>query len=195
LLVRITFILLGAWILVVGTDETAIDGRVTVRGMPDSSDAVVYIDKIQGKTFAPPTTPVTLDQVNLRFTPHVLPVLLGTNVAFPNSDPVRHNVFSPTSSWKFNLGTYPRGSTKFRVFDKPGAITLLCNVHAEMSAYVIVTETPYFAVTDKAGAFMIRNIPPGTYVLKTWHAKARPTSMNITVAEGGIRNLEIELRK
>jgi protocatechuate 3,4-dioxygenase beta subunit len=64
-----------------------------------------------------------------------------------------------------------------------------------MSAYVIVTETPYFAVTDKAGAFTIRNIPPGTYVLKTWHAKARPTSMNITVTEGGIRNLEIELRK
>jgi plastocyanin len=197
LLVRITIIiLLSALALATGsTDETAIDGRVLVSGMPDSSDAVVYIDKIPGKTFAPPAAPVTLDQVNLRFTPHVLPVLAGTNVAFPNSDPVRHNVFSPTSSWKFNLGTYPRGSTKFRVFDKPGAFTLLCNVHAEMSAYVIVTETPYFAVTDKSGAFTIRGIPPGTYVLKTWHAKARPSSMNITVAEGGIRNLEIELRK
>jgi plastocyanin len=200
LLVRITFIVLSALILAVGlatgsTDETTIDGRVIVSGLPDSSDAVVYIDSIPGKTFAPPTTPVTLDQVNLRFTPHVLPVLAGTNVAFPNSDPVRHNVFSPTASWKFNLGTYPRGSTKFRVFDKPGAFTLLCNVHAEMSAYVIVTETPYFAVTDKAGAFTIRHIPPGTYLLKTWHAKARPFTRNITVAEGGIRNLEIELRK
>lgn len=195
MLVRITFILLGALVLAIGTDEITIDGRVVVSGMPDSSDAVVYIDKIPGKTFAPPTTPVTLDQVNLRFTPHVLPVLVGTNVAFPNSDPVRHNVFSPTASWKFNLGTYPRGSTKFRVFDKPGAFTLLCNVHAEMSAYVIVTETPYFAVTDKAGNFTIRNVPPGTYVLKAWHAKTRPSSMNITVGEGGIRNLEIELRK
>jgi plastocyanin len=191
---------LSALILAVGlatgsVDETTIDGRVIVHGVLDSSDAVVYIDKIPGKTFAPPTTPVTLDQVNLRFTPHVLPVLAGTNVAFPNSDPVRHNVFSPTASWKFNLGTYPRGSTKFRVFDKPGAITLLCNVHAEMSAYVIVTETPYFAVTDKAGNFTIRNVPPGTYVLKTWHANSRPSSMNITAGEGGIRNLEIELRK
>ena len=200
MLVRITFILLAALILAVGlatgsTEETTIDGRVIVRGLPDSSDTVVYIDKIPGKTFAPPTTPVILDQVNLRFTPHVLPVLAGTNVAFPNSDPVRHNVFSPTASWKFNLGTYPRGSTKFRVFDKPGAFTLLCNVHAEMSAYVIVTETPYFAVTDKAGNFAIRNVPPATYTLKTWHAKARPSGMSITAGEGGIRNLEIELRK
>ena len=199
-MVRITFVILSALVLAVGlatgsTTETIIDGRVIVPGMPDNSDAVVYIDKIPGKTFPPPATPITLDQVNLRFTPHVLPVLLGSNVAFPNSDPVRHNVFSPTASWKFNLGTYPRGSTKFRVFDKPGTITLLCNVHAEMSAYVIVTETPYFAVTDKAGNFTIRNIPPGTYVLKTWHAKARPSSMNITTGGDGIRNLEIELRK
>ena len=200
MLVRILFILLAVLVLAVGlatgrTEETTIDGRVIVRGLPDSSDAVVYIDKIPGKTFAPPTIPIVLDQVNLRFTPHVLPVLAGTNVAFPNSDPVRHNVFSPTASWKFNLGTYPRGSTKFHIFDRPGAFTLLCNVHAEMSAYVIVTETPYFAVTDKAGNFTIRNIPPGTYVLKTWHAKARPSGMSITAGEGGIRNLEIELRK
>ena len=199
-MVRIIVVLLGALILAVGlatgsAEEITIDGRVIVHGLPDSSDAVVYIDKIPGKTFAPPTTPVTLDQVNLRFTPHVLPVLVGTNVAFPNSDPVRHNVFSPTASWKFNLGTYPRGSTKSLVFDRPGAITLLCNVHAEMSAYVVVTETPYSAVTDKEGNFTIRSVPPGTYVLKTWHAKARPSSINITAGEGGIRNLRIELRK
>ena len=199
-MVRIIVVVLSALILAVGlatgsTEEITIDGRVIVRGMPDSSDAVVYVDKIPGKTFMPPPTPVILDQVNLRFTPHVLPVLVGTNVAFPNSDPVRHNVFSPTATWKFNLGTYPRGSTKFRIFDKPGAITLLCNVHAEMSAYVIVTETPYSAVTDKDGRFTIRNVPPGTYVLKTWHAKAKPSSMNVTAGEGGIRNLEIELRK
>jgi len=199
-LARVALVLLSTLIIAVGgaiasVDETTIDGRVIVHGSPDNSDAVVYIDNIPGKHFAPPATPVTLDQVNLRFTPHVLPVLAGTNVAFPNSDPVRHNVFSPTASWKFNLGTYPRGSTKFRIFDKPGAITLLCNVHAEMSAYVFVTETPYFAVTDKSGNFTVRNVPPGKYVLKTWHPKARPDSREITVGESGIRNLEIEMRK
>ena len=200
MLVRITFIALSTLILAVGPvtgigDETTIDGRVTVRGVADNSDAVVYIDSMPGRTFVPPSTPVILDQVNLRFTPHVLPVLVGTSVAFPNSDPVRHNVFSPTASWKFNLGTYPRGSTKFRTFDKAGAITLLCNVHAEMSAYVVVTETPYFAVSDKEGKFTIRNVPPGTYVLKTWHARAKPSSIEITAGAAGIRNLEIELRK
>jgi len=200
LLLRATFIALTTLILAVGPvtgsrDEVTVEGRVIVRGVPDSSDAVVYIDRIPGKTFAPPSTPVVLDQVNLRFTPHVLPVLVGTNVAFPNSDPVRHNVFSPTANWKFNLGTYPRGSTKFRTFDRAGAITLLCNVHAEMSGYVVVTETPYFAVSDKEGRFSIRNLPPGTYVLKTWHARAKASSMEITAGPAGIRNLEIELRK
>jgi len=200
LLVRIAFIVLSTLIVAVGPvtgtrDEIAIDGRVTVRGAADNSDAVIYIDRIPGRTFVPPSAPVLLDQVNLRFTPHVLPVLAGTSVAFPNSDPVRHNVFSPTTNWKFNLGTYPRGSTKFRTFDKAGAITLLCNVHAEMSAYVIVTETPYFAVSDKEGKFTIPNVPPGSYVLKTWHARAKPTSVEITAGAAGIRNLEIELRK
>ena len=200
MLVRIAFIVLSTLIVAVGPvtgtrDEIAIDGRVTVRGAADNSDAVIYIDRIPGRTFVPPSAPVLLDQVNLRFTPHVLPVLAGTSVAFPNSDPVRHNVFSPTTNWKFNLGTYPRGSTKFRTFDKAGAITLLCNVHAEMSAYVIVTETPYFAVSDKEGKFTIPNVPPGSYVLKTWHARAKPTSVEITAGAAGIRNLEIELRK
>jgi hypothetical protein len=200
LLVRTTFIALSTLILAVGFvtgtgDEITIEGRVIVRGAPDSSDAVVYIDKIPGRTFSPPSTPIILDQVNLRFTPHVLPVLAGTNVAFPNSDPVRHNVFSPTATWKFNLGTYPRGSTKFRTFDRAGAITLLCNVHAEMSAYVFVAETPYFAVSDKDGKFTIRNVPPGSYVLKTWHARAKASSMEIAAGAAGIRNLEIELRK
>jgi plastocyanin len=172
-----------------------IEGRVTVRGVADSSNAVVYIDKIAGKRFAPPATPAVLDQVNLKFMPHVLPILVGTRVAFPNSDAIRHNVFSPTANSKFNLGTYPRGNTMYRVFDKPGAVTLLCNVHAEMSAYVVVLETPYFAVTDKSGGFTLRDVPPGKYILKTWHAKARPATMEIEVSPGGIRNITLDLRK
>jgi hypothetical protein len=104
-------------------------------------------------------------------------------VAFPNSDDIRHNVFSPTAWSKFNLGTYPKSTTKYYVFDKPGTVTLLCNVHAEMSAYVVVTETPYFAVTDKAGNFFLKNVPAGKYVLKVWHEKAKPASMPIVVED------------
>ncbi|MBI4474610.1 MAG: hypothetical protein HY646_18210 [Acidobacteria bacterium] len=85
-----------------------------------SKQRLVYIDKIPGKRFAPPATPVVLDQRDLTFVPHVLPVLVGARVAFPNSDAIRHNVFSPTPASKFNLGAYPRNETKYYVFDKPG---------------------------------------------------------------------------
>jgi hypothetical protein len=164
-------------------DASNIEGHVVVKNARDNSNAVVYIDRIPGKTFPPPPAPIPLDQVNLTFVPHVLPVLVGTKVAFPNSDDIRHNVFSPTAWSKFNLGTYPKSTTKYYVFDKPGTVTLLCNVHAEMSAYVVVTETPYFAVTDKAGNFVLKNVPAGKYVLKVWHEKAKPASMPIVVED------------
>jgi hypothetical protein len=78
-------------------DASSVEGQVVVKTARDNSNAVVYIDKIPGKTFAPPSAPIPLDQVNLTFVPHVLPVLVGTRVAFPNSDDIRHNVFSPTA--------------------------------------------------------------------------------------------------
>jgi plastocyanin len=164
-------------------DASNIEGHVVVKSARDNGNAVVYIDKIPGKTFAAPSAPVQLDQINLTFVPHVLPVLLGTRVAFPNSDDIRHNVFSPTAWSKFNLGTYPKSTTKYYVFDKPGTVTLLCNVHAEMSAYVVVTETPYFAVTDRAGNFVLKDVPAGNYVLKVWHEKAKPASLPIVVGD------------
>ncbi len=162
---------------------SGVEGRIVVRSARDSSNAVVYIDRIPGRRFPPPSQPLRLDQVNLTFVPHVLPVLVGTTVAFPNSDEVRHNVFSPGPS-KFNLGTYPRNQIKYHLFDKPGVATLLCNVHAEMSAYVVVTETPYFDVTGKEGRFALKDVPPGKYVLKVWHERGRPATMEITVGEG-----------
>lgn len=176
-------------------DASAIEGQVVVKSARDNSNAVIYIDRIPGKTFAPPSVPVILDQVNLTFVPHILPVLAGTKVAFPNSDDIRHNVFSPTPASRFNLGTYPKSTTKYYVFDKPGPVTLLCNVHAEMSAYVIVTETPYFAVSDKAGKFALKDVPPGKYVLKVWHERARPASMEVVVGDNRTVNVTFELKR
>ncbi len=175
--------------------SSIIEGQVVVKSARDNGNAVVYIDKIPGKIFMPPSTPVVLDQLNLTFVPHILPVLTGTRVAFPNSDDIRHNVFSPTPTSKFNLGTYPRATTKYYVFDKPGPVTLLCNVHAEMSAYIVVTETPYFAVTDKAGKFALKDIPPGRYTVKVWHERARPASMELVVEDNRTVNVTFELRR
>ncbi len=159
-----------------------VEGHIVVKSARDNGNAVVYIDKIPGKRFTAPASPAILDQVNLTFTPHVLPVLVGTTVAFPNSDEIRHNVFSPGPP-RFDLGTYPQKTTKYRLFDSPGVWTMLCNVHAEMSAYVIVAETPYFAKTDKDGRFILKDVPPGKYTLKVWHEKSKPATVPIDVAD------------
>jgi hypothetical protein len=107
-------------------------------------------------------------------------VLVGTTVSFPNRDEIRHNVSSigPT---RFDLGTYPQKTTKYHRFDKAGVWTMLCNVHAEMSAYIVVTETPYFAVTAKDGKFVLKNVPPGKYTVKIWHEKAKHATANLEV--------------
>lgn len=161
-------------------DAGVLSGTASGPGGP-LADVAVYLDKIPGTDFAPPKQPMVLDQVNLTFVPHVLPVLAGTTVAFPNSDEVRHNVFSPSPAKRFNLGTYPRGISRSVTFDKPGQVTLLCNVHAEMSAFVIVVETPYHAVTGKDGRFTIRNIPPGKYTVKTWHEEYKPVAAQVEI--------------
>jgi plastocyanin len=189
------FMLLAALAAPRAIDASSIEGRVVVRNARDNSNAVVYIDRIPDKRFAPPAAPVILDQLNLTFVPRVLPVLVGTTVAFPNSDEIRHNVFSPGPPSKFNLGTYPRATTRYYRFDKPGVVTLLCNVHTEMSAYVIVTETPYFAVTDRQGNFTLRDVPSGKYVLKVWHERARTQSMPIEVSENAAAKVIFELKR
>jgi plastocyanin len=176
---------------VVSLHASDIEGQVSVRSARDNANAVVYIEKIPGKRFSPPSEPVRLDQVNLTFVPHVLPILVGTTVAFPNSDEIRHNVFSPSPAAKFDLGTYPRNTVRSQTFDQPGIVTLLCNVHVEMSAFVIVTETPYFAVTDKEGKFTLQDVPPGKYILKVWHEKSKAASFDIMVGESPTTKLPI----
>jgi len=172
-----------------------IRGKVKVIGARDSSDAVVYVDRVIGTTSAPPKNPVVLDQINLTFIPHVLPVLVGTTVAFPNSDEVRHNVFSPSPPRRFNLGTYPKGVTKYLVFDRPGIVELLCNVHSEMFAYIVVTETPYVALVAPDGSYAVENAPAGTYTVVAWRREAKVQRQQVTLAEGETIMLEFELRR
>ena len=171
-----------------------ISGKVRTPAASDA-EAVVFIDKIPGKTFAPPAKAETLDQINLKFVPHVMAVLAGTTVLFPNSDVVRHNVFSPGPSLKFTLGTYPVHTTKAQVFNKPGVVTLLCNIHAEMSAFVVVTETPYYAISDAQGNYTIANVPPGRYVLRVWHEKSKVAQQEITVEAGDLKGINFDLKK
>ncbi|MBI2194134.1 MAG: hypothetical protein HYU36_19330 [Planctomycetes bacterium] len=149
-------------------------------------EGVVYIAEMPGKKFQLPQENPVMDQKNLVYVPHVLPVLAGSTVDFPNSDTVRHNVYSAPKSQKvFNLGQYAAGTVKQVCFEEEGLVSLLCNVHAEMSAYIVVCPTPYFAVTDrKEGSFWIRNVPPGTWKLTFFHEKLRSEQIEVTVEAG-----------
>ncbi len=133
----------------------------------------------------PPESPV-MDQKNLVFMPHVLPVMVGTKVKFPNSDTVRHNVYcSVDCAEPFNLGTYGVDVVKDMTFNEIGVEPLSCNVHSEMEAFIIILANPYFALTDKKGGFTIKNVPVGTYQLTFWHEKLASKSAEVTVKTDG----------
>lgn len=170
-----------------------IHGKVACKGVRDSGDAVVYVGAIAGKTFAPPAEHAKIDQKNLVFLPHVLPVLVGTTVDFHNDDAVLHNVFSPDGcAEKFNLGTWPKGQVRSYTFKKECvAATLLCKVHPEMEAFVVAVPTPYFAVTGPDGSYRIEGVPDGSYTLKVWHPKLKATQKPVTVKGPSAVDFEI----
>ena len=158
--------------------------------------ALLHVRAIKGMKFAPPKEPAVMDQENLVFKPHVLAVLKGTRVRFPNSDSVRHNVYSPSGSAKpFNLGTYDSGVTREVVFDKAGEVALLCNVHTEMSAYIIVTDTPFFVWTDRKGEFRIEKVPVGKRRIALWHERFKPNQIEVVVTEGKTASIVFEKLK
>jgi len=168
-----------------------VKGTVSVQGLRSAQDIAVYIDAIPGKHFDAPAQHVVIDQRKMTFVPHVAVVLQGATVDFLNSDPVGHNVYWPSISGNkklaHNLGTWPKGEKKSFQFNNLGVASLLCNVHPEMSGYVVVVATPYFAVANKDGSFEIKNVPPGTYTLKTWSEEGKPTTQSITVGNGALK--------
>jgi plastocyanin len=157
--------------------------------------ALVYIDNVKGE-FPPPKKNPFMGQKGMVFAPHVLPVLKGSIVDFTNDDTVAHNVFSPPGApVRFNLGLYGVGVKKTVTFDQLGEVPLLCNVHPEMLAYVIVLQNPYFALTDNAGKYEIKNVPAGSYKLKVWHEKLQETAKDVTVEEGKTVAVDFEKDK
>jgi len=182
-----------------------ITGTVKVNGLRSPVDILVYLVK------APPVqedlskTKFIMDQQNLTFNPHILPIPVGASVDFPNNDKVDHNIFSLSRTKKFNLGSYKPGDSKAVLFDKPGIVELRCDVHAEMAAYIMVLKNPYFSVTDDQGRFEIpdskhleqngikgiKDLPAGNYVLKIWHEKLKTQKQPVTIPENGDVSVEI----
>ena len=174
----------------------ALAANLTGKVSGASGATVVWLEA-PGKTFPAPEQHVLIDQRNLMFQPHLVVVQQGTTVDFLNSDNVAHNVFWPAVSGDkkaaHNLGTWPKGEKKPYKFDKAGVVPLLCNVHPEMSGYIIVTPTPYYAETDESGNFKIANVPDGSYTVTAWHEGYKSQSKPIAVA--GESKVEFALAK
>jgi plastocyanin len=161
----------------------------TIEGKVSPGKSVVYVDTISGKTFPDPSEKPVMDQKGLVFSPHVMVVQQGATVEFLNSDMVQHNVFWPSISGNkkegHNLGTWPKGEKKSFKFDQPGVVPLLCNVHPEMSGYIVVSPTPYFTETDAGGNYKIENVPDGKYNLVAWHEGMKTQTKSVDVAGTG----------
>jgi len=160
-------------------DAVLVTGRVVLpEGRGAGRWSVVWL---QGSAHAAPLRRAMIDQRDKTFVPHVLVITPGTTVQFPNNDTVFHNVFAYFEAKRFDLGMYPRGATRSVTFEKPGIVSVLCNVHPQMSAYIVVVYTPYYAVADRDGSFQIKGVPPGTYTLHTWHESGARLERTITV--------------
>ena len=187
-----------ALVLAGASNASEIKGKVSVQGIKSAENIAVYVDAVPEKKFDAPKDHVTIDQRKMAFIPHVIAVQQGTTVEFLNSDPVGHNVYWPSISGNkklsHNLGTWPKGEKKPFQFNDVGVASLLCNVHPEMSGYVVVSPTPYFAVTDKDGNFEIKNVPAGKYTLKTWSEDGKPATQAVDVS-GATATVELTVKK
>jgi plastocyanin len=160
-------------------------------------NVVVYLDgsvtSAAGDDASPTAPRAAMRQVDEQFTPHVLPVRRGTNVDFPNGDGVFHNVFSLSSPRVFDLGRYPRGSSRSRLFDRPGVVQVFCHIHADMSAVVLVLENTYFTQPDSTGRFALVDVPPGEYRIVAWHERIRPIAHTIRVEAGKTTTVDFNI--
>jgi plastocyanin len=154
---------------------------------PDQRRSVVYLESAPSLAF-PDIEPqrATLDQRNETFVPHVLAVTVGTTVDFPNSDRVYHNVFSLSGTKRFDLGRYAAGRSRSVRFDRPGIVRVFCEIHSHMSAFILVFNHRYFAVTGADGRYQIARVPPGRYTLVAWNEGSIRESRPVAIGEEGV---------
>ncbi|CAN5406618.1 hypothetical protein BH11ARM1_BH11ARM1_07350 [soil metagenome] len=166
-----------------------IAGKITLSSGKPAKWAVIWLE---GREHSKPLKNSMIDQRDRTFIPHVSVVTVGTKVLFPNNDTIYHNVFADYDAKKFDLSYYKRGDTKSLVFDKTGLVYLLCQIHEEMSAFILVVDTPYYAKADEKGDFSITGVPSGTYKLSVWHEN-RETERRQLVVSGDQTGLNIQL--
>jgi plastocyanin len=162
-----------AYAATVGGAVRLVDSRdPNVRRKSDYSGVVLWLERSGGAPPALQPRTATIVQKQKRFSPHVIAVPAGTTVEFPNLDPIFHNAFSNFAGQPFDVGLYPPGTSQKIRFQRPGVVRVFCNIHPTMSAVIVVTPTPYNAISNKAGDFTIAGVQPGSYRLRVFHERA-----------------------
>jgi plastocyanin len=159
---------------------------MTVDGQPLGGRlGVIMVSPASGKW--PKRTPKqrVIEQRDRMFAPHVMMVPVGSTVSFPNFDPVFHNVFSLSPTKPFDLGIFKNGESRDVTFDKEGILRIGCNLHANMSAYLVIVAAPHYVVTDAGGKFRFKSLAPGKYKVRAWSERSsEPVTQMIDVKEG-----------
>jgi plastocyanin len=175
-----------------------IKGTVTISGRP-TGDAVVSLEGLPQQSAkgqpAASKGKAVIDQKDLKFIPRVLAVMVGKTVDFPNDDKTFHNVFSTSEAKKFDLGLYPSGQSRSVNFDKPGVVKVLCNVHPNMEAYIVVKQHPFFSVANDRGNYSINGAPLGKYRVEVWHPQFGVKNIPVEIVrDGEVLAVNVELK-
>lgn len=184
-IVCVAALLVGALPCAARAQSASMEGTLTARD-PRAIGIVVYLTPMPAAIGLLSPVTRTIDQRGLKFLPRTIAVTPGSIVSFPNSDPVLHNIFLVDQQRaRVELGTYPGGELREVTLASSGAYLVLCHLHPEMVASVLVVDAPYRAVTDSAGRFRIDGIEPGIYRLATWHRRLLHYEETITIEPGG----------
>ncbi len=184
------FVVLFAAGLTSSASASVVSGRVDVTDKggkrSDRSNVVVWLEsagapaatkkKAESKSFE-------MKSMDKKFQPTVIVIPVGSEVNFPNFDPIYHNVFSVSGDNRFDLGLYKSGASKNVKFEKPGLVRVYCNIHSQMVGFIHVLDSSWFATTGSDGAFELKGVPAGKYLLKTWEEKAGESSKEIVVTD------------
>jgi plastocyanin len=159
------------------------------------SRSVVYLESAPLGAFEQPVrTTAIMNQRNETFVPHVLAIMTGTTVEFPNTDRIYHNVFSLSKTTRFDLGRYAAGHSKSVRFDTPGIVRVFCEIHSHMNAFILVFSHPFFAVTTADGRYRIEHVPPGTYNVIAWNEGVTSAPRTVTLTENGTADAEFVVK-
>ena len=169
-----------------GPRVTVADLGMAAAHEPPDRRSVVYLDPAPRAAFdSREETRPRMDQRSETFVPHVLAIVAGTTVDFPNDDHTYHNVFSLSKTKTFDLGRYAAGRSKSVKFDRPGIVRVVCDIHSHMSAFILVFAHRYFALSDSDGSYRLENVPPGTYTVVAWNESAPLDSRRVVVPDSG----------